>query len=304
MKNRSYGQEPVQNQSYGLPVSAGAALRRVHAAVIAMALACSSCTAWQRWPFWSTQEHPGPMEDAVDPLPIGAQADYPEGVEEVLVVRHADPVKVRPAGRTAGYPLTFYEKSVRMHSGSSVAVAHGGRAEILWNDGSSILISGRSLGLVGSPSRGESLLVFFEVEAAQIQLAAEEQIDLLGGARLSASGGPIVLERARGDILRVRNQSKTSARVAFREDVIDLDPGQSVDLPLLSAGGRPTRSATSADLVSGPGFPVLLTGAVEADADANRVRVQAVGEHEIEALGQKVRLERGEEVDFSGLGPR
>jgi hypothetical protein len=266
--------------------------------------ACSACTAWQRWPFWSTQEHPGPMTNAVEPLPPGAQNEYPEGIEEVLVVRHADPVKVRPAGRTAGYPLTFYEKSVRMHAGSSVSVAPGGRVEVLWNDGSSILLSGRGFGLVGSPSRGESLFSFFEVETAQIQLVTEEQIDLLGGARLSAAGGPIVLERVRPDFLRVKNQSKTASRVAFREDVIELDPGQAVDLPLLSAGGRPTRSTTSGDTVSGPGFSVLLTGAVEADADLNRVRVQAVGEHEIQALGQKVRLERGEEVDFSGLGPK
>ncbi len=279
-----------------------ACARSVLAATVA--IACSACTTYGRWPFWSTQEHPGPMVDAEDPLPPGAQALYPEGPEEVLVVRHADPVKVRPAGRTGGFPLTFYEKTVRVHAGSSLSVAPGGRVEILWNDGTSILMSDRGFGLVGSPSRGESMFTFLEVATALIDLSGEEQIDLVGGARLSASSGPIALERVRSDIVRVKNQSKTSSRIAFREDVIELDPGQAVDLPLLTAGGRPTRSATSADLVAGPGFSVRASGAVEADADAARIRVQAVGEHEIQGLGQRVRLDRGEEVDFQGLGPR
>jgi len=271
---------------------------------LALALGCAACTTYTRWPFWSTQEHPGPMADAVDPLPSGAQLLYPEGPEEVLVVRHADPIKVRPAGRTAGFPLTFYEKTIRVHAGSSVSVAPGGRVEVLWSDGTSILMSDRGFGLVGSPSRGETLFNFFDVATAWIDLAGEEQIDLPGGARLSASSGPIVLERVRADVVRVKNQSKTASRVAFREDVIELDPGQSVDLPLLSAGGRPTRSASSAELVAGPGFSVRSSGSVETDSDGTRVRVQAVGEHEIQGLGQRLRLERGEEVDFSGLGPR
>ena len=270
---------------------------------VCMATLGASCSTYGRWPFWSTQRHPEPMTDAVDPLPAGAQTLYPEGPEEVLVVRHADPVKVRPAGRTGGFPLTFHGKDERVHAGSSISVAPGGRAEVLWGDGTSILLSDRGFGIVGSPSRGEPLFAFLEVASAWIDLEGEEQIALVGGSRLSASSGPIVLERVRADIVRVRNQSKTSARIAFREDVIELDPGQAVDLPLLTAGGSPTRSATSADAVAGPGFAVRAAGAVETDADAQRVRVQAVGEHEIQGLGQRVRLDRGEEVDFSGLGP-
>lgn len=288
---------------------AGVALPPARAAGV-LALACaltaatSSCSAYGRWPFWSTQRDPGPMTAVVDPLPPGAQLLYPEGPEEVLVVRHADPVKVRPAGRTGGFPLSFYEKTTRVHSGSSVSVAPGGRVEILWNDGTSILMSDRGFGLVGSPSRGESMFTFLEVTSAWIDLQGEEQIDLVGGARLSAATGPFVLERVRSDIVRVKNQSKSSGRVAFRDDVIELDPGQAVDLPLLSAGGKPTRSATSSERVVGPGFQVLSSGSVQTDADATRVRVQAVGEHEIQGLGQRIRLDRGEEVDFQGLGPR
>ncbi len=276
----------------------------VFALACALAAATSSCSAYGRWPFWSTQRDPSPMTDAVDPLPPGAQLLYPEGPEEVLIVRHADPVKVRPAERTGGFPLSFYEKTTRVHSGSSVSVAPGGRVEILWNDGTSILMSDRGFGLVGSPSRGESMFTFLEVTSAWIELEGDEQIDLVGGARLSAASGPFVLERVRSDILRVKNQSKASGRVAFREDVIELDPGQAVDLPLLSNGGKPTRSATSSERVAGPGFQVLSSGSVQTDADATRVRVQAVGEHEIQGLGQRIRLDRGEEVDFQGLGPR
>ncbi len=269
---------------------------------LGLGLCTSACTSWSRWPWWSTQRHPGPVTDAIDPLPPGAHLLYPAGPEEVLVVRHADPVKVRPAGRRAGFPLSHYEKTVRVHSGSSVTVAHGGRVEVLWSDGSSILMSGQGFGLVGSPTRGESLFTLLEVEHAMIDLATEEQVDLMGGARLSASGGPFVLERVRADVVRLRNQSKHSGRVAFREDVILLDPGQAVDLPLLGAGGQPTQTATSFDEVRGPGFSVLTSGAVEADADARGVRVRALGEHEVRGLGQRVRLDRGEEAEFTGLG--
>jgi hypothetical protein len=193
---------------------------------------------------------------------------------------------------------------VRVHSGSSVTVAPGGRIEVLWPDGTTVRMSGRGLGLIGSPSRGESLFLFAEVEQAEILLVAEEQIDLVGGARLSAAQGPFVLERQSADILRVKNKSKGPGRIAFREDVLVLDPGAAVDLPLLSAGGAPTRSASSATLVQGPGFPVRCTGAVEADADEARVRVRAAGDNEVQALGQRLRLERGEEAELSGLGPR
>ncbi len=277
---------------------------RTALACAALLFVSTSCTVYGRWPFWTTQRDPGPMTNAVDPLPAGAQAEYPEGPEEVLVVRHADPVKVRPAGRTAGFPLSFYDKTTRVHAGSSVSVAPGGRVEVLWNDGSSILMSDRGFGLVGSPSRGESMFTFLEVTTAWIDLKGEEQIDLVGGARLSAASGPIALERVRADILRLKNQSKEPCRIAFREDVIDLDPGQAVDLPLLSAGGRPTRSATSAEIVIGPGFEVRSSGSVQTGTDATGVRVQAVGEHEIQGMGVRVRLDRGEEVEFQGLGPR
>lgn len=270
----------------------------------ALLLVSTSCTVYGRWPFWSTQRDPGPMTNAVEPLPAGAQTLYPEGPEEVLVIRHADPVKVRPAERTAGFPLSFYEKTTRVHAGSSVTVAPGGRVEVLWNDGSSILMSDRGFGLVGSPSRGESMFSVFDVTTAWIDLQGEEQIDLVGGARLSAASGPIVLERVRSDIVRVKNQSKESCRVSYREDVIELDPGQAVDLPILSAGGSPTRSATSAEVALGPGFEVRTSGSVQTGTDATGVRVQAVGEHEIQGMGVRVRLHRGEEIEFQGLGPR
>lgn len=281
----------------------GAAAARAVLA-LALAAACPACTTYGRWPFWTTQIHPAPMENAVDPLPPGAQRLYPEGPEEVLVVRHADPVRVRPAGRTGGYPLAFHQKNARLHAGSSVSVAPGGRAEVLWDDGTSILISDRGFGLVGSPSRGEPLFLFADVERAWIDLSGEEQIDLVGGSRLSASSGPIVLERVRPDVVRVKNQSKKPARIAFREELVELDPGQAVDLPLLTAGGAPLKSATSADLVPGPGFTVLASGSVQTDADDRRVRVVAVGEHEVRGLGVRVRLAQGEEVEFAGLGPR
>jgi hypothetical protein len=276
---------------------------RLVAAVLVSAT-CAGCSTYGRWPFWSTQLHPEPMVASNNPLPPGAQLLYPEGPEEVLIVRHADPVRVRPAGRTGGYPLAFHSKTARLHAGSSVSVAPGGRAEVLWDDGTSIVLSDRGFGLVGSPSRGEPLFTFLEIDRVWIDLKGEEQIELVGGSRLSASRGPIVLDRVRQDVVRVKNQSKVAARIAFREDVVDLEPGQAVDLPLLSAGGRPAKSATSGDAALGPGFTVQASGSVQTDADGSRVRVVAVGEHEIRGLGVRVRLDRGEEVEFAGFGPR
>ena len=70
--------------------------------------------------FVNTQRLPSPMESTLEPLPPGTIDLYPEGPEEVLVLRLADPARVRPAGLPSSYPLRFYRKQVRLNAGSWV----------------------------------------------------------------------------------------------------------------------------------------------------------------------------------------
>jgi hypothetical protein len=272
------------------------------AGALALALLASGCSGWSRWPWWSVQRHPEPAVDAVDPLPPGAHLEFPEGPEEVLVVRLADPVRLRPAGRRNGFPLSFHDKTARARSGSSVTVAPGGRAEVLWPSGTTLRLSGRGFALIGSPSRGESLMRILDVERAQITLKEPEQVELPGGSRLFASSGPFSLERLRADLVRLRNQSKAAGQLAIRDELFHLDPGQSVDLPLLSAGGAPLEPLLTRETVQGPGFALAIRGAAEAQPAGDALRVRALGDHELRALGQSLRLDAGGEALIGGLG--
>src|SRR6185369_8739405 len=113
----------------------------------------------------------------------------------------------RPAGTSSAFPLTFYDKSRPLASGSGVYCSPGGRAEILWPDGNSISLFGASSGIIGSPSRGEPSFILRQVDLVLIEPRKEDQIELLGGALLRAHSGPFALEHERADVLRVRNQS-------------------------------------------------------------------------------------------------
>lgn len=273
-------------------------MKRALALTLGLVFVASSCTGLRRWPWGTTQRAPAPMENDVNPLPPGDRERLPPGPEEVLVLRHADPVQVRPAGLTASFPLSFYNKSLRVNAGSGVSSAPGGRVEILWPGGNSIVLFGRSSGLVGSPSRGEPAFVIRQVERAQIEFNADEQIELLGGARLAASTGPFVLDHVREDILRVKNQSKGPGRISFRDALLVLDPGQVVDLPLLASGARPVQSDPGLQQSGGAGFRVAWSGQVDVEPADGAVRVRALGEHELVGLGLHVRMERDEEVLF------
>lgn len=206
----------------------------------------AACVADSRWPRIETQQWPAPMEDvpgALDSSSMRGVISNEPGVEEVLVLRYGDPVQVRPAGATASYPLPFHDKEVQLNAGSWVLCSPGGKVEILWAGGTSIVFSGRTTGLVGSPSRGEPTFAFVELENAILDLRQGDQVRLLGGALISAEVGPVALERLSSGIFRVENQSKADARIMFREADFRLRPGEEVHLPLLSAGGDPWAGA-------------------------------------------------------------
>jgi hypothetical protein len=110
------------------------------------------------------------MESLADPLPPGDLELFKEGPETMLVLRHADPCQVRPAGYASAFPLSFYKKSLRLHSGSCVLL-RAGRA----HRGA---LGQRQLDLAARPRGGHHRLqeprrpafVFQQVERAEIQL--------------------------------------------------------------------------------------------------------------------------------------
>lgn len=272
-------------------------------AALAALVALAACAGSRRWPRLSTQRFPGPMAAGVDPLPPGREREFARGPEEVRVVRHADPVLIRPAGLSSAYPLTFYDKERRLNAGSWIYSKPGGRVETIWGDSSSIVMFGQGSGVIGSPSRGEPAFVFLEIERCTLDLRRRDQVELLGGALLTAESGPFVIERVREDVLRVRNQSRAQAEVAFRDRVFQLDPGQAIDLPLLSLGGRPFAPDPGTQRIAGAGLPIDVQGRVEVLEHPQGVRLRAGGEHEIAGQGVRVRLGEGEEVVFAGLAP-
>ena len=269
----------------------------------ALALTTVSCSGFRRWPWSSTHRLPEPMKASVSPLPQGDIEAVLPGPEEVLVVRHADPVEVRPAGSPAPFPLSFYKNKLRMKAGSAVYGAPGSRLEVLWPNGMYIVMFGQGSGLVASPSRGEPSFSIRQLDRAEVYFRTNEEVELLGGARLTSDGGPFMLDHPRPQILRVHNRGKSEGRVAFRDEVYVLDPGMSVDLALLTSGGAPFSGNPGLQTVEGPGFPLSWAGAVDVQANPNAVVVRSSGEHEVHALGLKLRMDREEAAIFEGNPP-
>lgn len=255
----------------------------------------ASCAGRNSWPNFSTQQYPEPMESSVDPLPPGVEANYPPGTEEVIVRRLADPVQLKPAGQHAAFQLRYFDKRRRVNSGAWVFCSPGGRAEVLWpGTGSTAVLFDRCTAIVGSPSRGEPNLMLREIERVVLNLNPGDQVELLGGGLLTADSGPWILERRLFDILRVKNQTKVPGEVAYRDEVFVLGPGETVDLPLLSAGGAPIPEVPGTREVAGPGFGLKVFGEVEVEEAPGALRLRASGEHEIQGLGVRLHLDQGE----------
>lgn len=251
----------------------------------------------------ATQRWPGPMDSALEPLPPGVDGLHAPGIEEVLILRHADPVQIQPAGQPAPFPLFFYDKQRRVNAGSWVYSAPGGRAEVIWPAGSSVVLFDRCTGVVGSPARGEPNFIFKEVDVALLHPRPAERYQLLGGALLEAPDGPFRIERRDNGVLRVHSQAQVPAEITFRDELFLLDPGQVLDLPLLDVTGRPAPALAGATVFPGAGFEVEVQGEGEPLARAGAVRVVGAGEQEARGLGVRVRLAPGERALFSGLGP-
>ena len=264
----------------------------------------AACVADSRWPRIETQQWPSPMQTVPGEFDVstlhGIISSEP-GIEEVSVLRYGDPVQVRPAGGTAAYPLAFHDKEVKLKSGSWVLCSPGGKVEILWNGGTSVVFSGRTTGLVGSEGRGEPTFAFVELESAILNLGPGDQVRLLGGAEISADAGPIAVERLDSGVLRVENQSKRAARIRFREADYMLDQGQEIHLPLLSAGGAPLGALTDSRRPGRDKRLIQLEGAAELLPHPEGVRVIMTGAHEIRGMGLRMQLAPGEELIVRGV---
>ena len=253
-----------------------------------------------------TQRHPEPMRTLPEGLGRGSLDEYPEGPEEVLVIRHSDPVRLRAPGQARSVPLTFYRKNERVNAGAWASCGAGGRLEVLWPSGTSVVLFGEGTGVVGSPSRGEPTFILKDLEHVTLNLHPEDRIELVGGAILIAESGPFVLEHVREEVLRVRNRSKEVGRVAYRDEIFDLDPGHVLDLPLLPDGGTaPFQPDPGFQVLGAPGHEIEVRGSItilDEDAAAGTTRVRADGEHELRAFGARLRLDAGDEVSFAPVG--
>lgn len=208
------------------------AVRQGSTALGAASLVAALCVGCQ------VQAHPGPM-GGPDEVPPGLGAVLSEGPEEALLIRHGDTVHVQRAGESTPYILHFYEKQERIRAGAAVFTDAGGRAELQFAQGSSVLLNGTGALAVGSPSRGEPLVHLLDLERATLTLSPDEVASLPGGLELSGAGGPYALERIAPDVLEFRNRGRGDVRVSLRDGVLVLSPGDVVHLPVLRVGGRP-----------------------------------------------------------------
>jgi hypothetical protein len=258
--------------------------------------------------FRPTQLWPRPMAVAEDPLPRGIDADTPPGLVEVVVFRHADPVQVRRPESPTAFPLTYYRKKQRMQSGAWVHVGAGGRGEVFFPaDGAKLVLIDDSVCRIGEPSRGEADIRLEVLTRAEIDLSPGAVVQLPGGSLLSGppdgKTGPYLVQHFYEELIRVFNQSKAPAYLAFRDERIELAAGERIDLPLLEAGGEPIDLGGPPTEWTGAGLTARAYGVVEPIEESAGLALRATSPGVVLAQGVAVRLRPGDEVAFLGLGP-
>jgi hypothetical protein len=162
-----------------------------------------------------------------------------------------------------------------------------------------VILFGQTDGIVGSPSRGEPSFILRDIERVRFDPQSEDLYELLGGATLRARDGPVRVTRVRHRVMRIANESKRSAQVTFRDSTIVLDPGQAVELPLLSSGTRPPSTEAKLSPAPGPGFGAEHAEGAELAAEGDALLAR--GEGVVRALGVRVTLAPGTEARFVGL---
>lgn len=267
----------------------------------------------------NTQRVPGPMGRPEGLMPVGQGADYVPGPQEVVVLRHGDPVTVRRPGAVSGFPLSYHQNRLRLGSGGFVSSGLGGRAEILWpGTPSAIQMLDSSVAMVGEPSRAEPILRLLSCSAARILLQPGDRVALVGGAELlgadaleygdDVTAGPFEFATTEVDRIAIGNNGSTIAQVTFLEEVIDLGPGEVLELPILPGGAGPESvpfgrvEVAVDDNFVGP-KPMAL-GELERIPRVGSLALRAGESAQVQALGVSVDLKPGEEVIFTPSGTR
>lgn len=258
-------------------------------------------------PACRTQRWIGPMEPDTWPLPAGAGSDYVPGLEEVVAVRHSDPVAVRRAGETSTFPLDNVNRRERLRSGAWVVTRAGGHAEVFWPlQGTAILFHEEGALRIGEQSRGEPCASFERLTRASIKLSPGSRVALPTGAELSGDAsresGPYTLEARYPNMLRISNDSKETAYLSYRREVLPLGPGQSVDLALLAVGTGPEDVPPGGRRFLAGEVAVDLEGAAEVRELGPAVVVESEDTGRVRGLGVEVQLSLDRAALFLPLG--
>ena len=258
---------------------------------------------WSGGCYINTQRFPQPMPGGGEDLPEGASDIFKAGPEEVLLMRISDPVYLRRPGESSSYPMHFHNKRTYVSPGYWVLCEAGGRAELVFiTQGAEMSLSGNNTVVLGSPSRGEPLVSFLEVDNAKLTLSANDYVELVGGALLSGQGGPFVLSHPTEEVLVLSNRSTSPGVVRFMDEIIDLAPGETVHLPLLAAGASPREPSIGFRPLNAAGSSWVLRGAASVVGQGDHhLDVIADGDHEIRGQGIRLRLDKGDRATFDDL---
>ncbi len=267
----------------------------------------------------NTQRVPPPMGRPEGLMPAGQGADYIPGPQEVVVLRHGYPVSVRRPGAVAGFPLSFYQKRLRVGSGGWVLAGVGGRAEVLWpGTPSAVQLYDNSAALIGEPSRAEPIMTLRQCTYARIELAPGDRIALVGGSVLlgadsleydaEITAGPFDFKTLSVDRISIGNNGNTLAKLSFLDETMILGPGEVIELPILPDGASPESIPFGrSELAVESGFvgprPLGL-GDLERIPRAGSLALRAKESAQVKALGVSVDLKAGEEVIFTPSGTR
>ena len=268
---------------------------RLPVSVVVLATGLSGC-------FLDTQKYPGMLTPQSNPLPDGAKSAFGRGAEEAFVIRHSDPVRVRIAETNSVYDLSFYEKRTLIPAGSWVFAGPEGYAEVLLPGDPQVALHGRGTGVVGSESRREPVFTLLDVTAASVSFGETGQVELPGGAILEASSGPFSVETIHDRLIRVRNRSNQVGRVDYRDEVIRLEPSETVELALLSDFSTPFEVDPSTRAIESSAGRIALRGEVEVLSSGAGTVLRATGTSEVEGLGLRLQLRPGDEVRLESLG--
>lgn len=249
-----------------------------------------------------TQRYPGILKPITKPLPDGAKATFARGPEEALVIRHSDLVSVRIAETMSTIELRWYDKGARVPSGSWVYSGPQGFAEVLLPGATKVMMRGNCAGVVGSESRREPIFTFMQVADATVTFGEIGQVQLPGGALLEADNGLFGIKGLRDDLIRVSNRSGRKGTISYREELIVLDPSDSIDLALLDVGTAPFELDPDSRTVLSDGGRIELRGDIDVLASREGARLRAAGPNDITAYGLVIRLDVGDEILFEGLG--